>query len=142
MGIHHLELKSITVFSGSNILKACFLYVSALARTSSRVSLLRASDLPDGSPIIPVKSPIRNITLCPMFWKCLILRSSTVCPRWISGAVGSKPAFMLRGVFSRSDFSSFFLKSSMGIISSVPLRSSSKSFFIIDATFFKNLYVF
>ena len=31
-----------------------------------------------GSPIIPVKSPIRKITWCPRSWNCRILLSSTV----------------------------------------------------------------
>ena len=58
----HVELKAISVRSGSRILKICFLYVSALRRTSSRVRVLRVSDLPEGSPIMPVKSPMRKMT--------------------------------------------------------------------------------
>ena len=58
----------------------------------------RARDvLPVGSPIIPVKSPIRKITWWPRSWNCRILLSSTVWPRCRSGAVGSKPALMRSG---------------------------------------------
>ena len=49
----------------------------------------------------------------------------------VGGAVGSNPAFTVRGLFSFSDFLSFSLNSSSGIISSVPLFRSSKLFFII-----------
>ena len=52
---------------------------------------------PAGSPIIPVKSPIRKITWCPRSWNWRILLSSTVCPRCRSGAVGSNPALTRRG---------------------------------------------
>ena len=64
-GSSHAELKHILVFSGSNILNTCSLYVSAFANTCSFISGFLVSDLPVGSPIIPVKSPIKNVTLCP-----------------------------------------------------------------------------
>src|SRR5688572_27372675 len=65
---------------------------------SSRVSAGRVAFFPVGSPIIPVKSPIRNTTRCPICWKCRVLRMTTVWPRWMSGAVGSKPTFTVSGL--------------------------------------------
>ena len=93
----HSELKRTSVFTGSRILNACFLYVSAFLSISSRVSGGRVFDLPVGSPIIPVKSPIRKMTRWPRSWKCFIFRIRTVWPRWMSGAVGSKPTLTVSG---------------------------------------------
>jgi hypothetical protein len=36
----------------------------------SRVNGLRVTFLPVGSPIMPVKSPIRKMTWCPSSWNC------------------------------------------------------------------------
>ena len=78
----------------------------------------RVAFLPVGSPIMPVKSPMRKMTRCPSCWKCRILRSSTVCPRWRSGAVGSKPSLMR----NLRPLASFFANSSSTISSSAPRR--------------------
>jgi hypothetical protein len=91
------SLKSMTVFSRSRILNACSVYVRAFASTSARVSCGLVVFFPDGSPIIAVKSPITNTTRWPPSWKCRILRRSTVCPRWMSGAEGSKPTLTVSG---------------------------------------------
>ena len=45
----------------SRIFATCFRYVSPFRRVSSKVNFGRVLLLPDGSPIIPVKSPIRKI---------------------------------------------------------------------------------
>ncbi|KFF36286.1 hypothetical protein G039_0303165 [Pseudomonas aeruginosa VRFPA01] len=58
----HVELKATSVLDGSRILKTWDLYVSAFSRTWSRVKGGRVTLFPLGSPIIPVKSPIRKIT--------------------------------------------------------------------------------
>ena len=57
-GASHAELKTTRVRSGSRILNTWSRYVWALASTSARVRGGRVSDLPVGSPISPVKSPI------------------------------------------------------------------------------------
>ncbi|MCY1431217.1 hypothetical protein D9M71_471800 [compost metagenome] len=57
-----VELNATSVFAGSRILNTCALYVSAFSSTCSRVSGGRVTLLPLGSPIIPVKSPIRKMT--------------------------------------------------------------------------------
>ena len=56
----HSPLKRNSVFSGSSSLNICRLYVSALASISSRVSGGRVTFFPEGSPIVPVKSPIKK----------------------------------------------------------------------------------
>ena len=58
-------LNSMAVFSGSRIRNACFVYVRALAWTSSGVSWGRVAFFPEGSPIMAVKSPITKTTRCP-----------------------------------------------------------------------------
>ena len=93
----HSELKRTSVFTGSRILKTCCLYVSAFWRISSFDSAGRVDFLPVGSPIIPVKSPMRKITRWPSCWKCRIFRMTTAWPRWMSGAVGSKPTLIVSG---------------------------------------------
>ena len=102
IGSSHSLLNRTSVFTGSRILNTWVLYVSAFLSISSRVIGGRVVLRPVGSPMRPVLSPIRKITRCPRSWKCFILRSSTVCPRCRSGAVGSKPAFTRSGrpVFS------------------------------------------
>ena len=75
----------------------CARYVSALAATCSSSSGGRVAFRPLGSPMRPVKSPIRNVTSCPRSWNWRILLSSTVCPRCKSGAVGSNPALIRSG---------------------------------------------
>ena len=70
---------------------------SALAATCSRVNGGRVADLPVGSPIMPVKSPIRKMTWWPSSWNWRSLVSSTVWPRCRSAAVGSKPALTRNG---------------------------------------------
>jgi hypothetical protein len=62
---------------------------------------------PDGSPIIEVKSPIRKMTVCPRSCSWRILLSTTVWPMWMSGAVGSRPSLMRRGVPVASERTSF-----------------------------------
>src|SRR3972149_6017606 len=69
----------------------------ALASMSARVSGGRVTFLPVGSPIKPVKSPMRNMTWCPSSWNWRILLMSTVWPRCRSGAVGSKPVLTRSG---------------------------------------------
>ena len=64
---------------------------------ASRVMGGRVTLRPVGSPIMPVMSPIRKMTVWPRSWKCFILRSRTVWPRCRSGAVGSKPALTRSG---------------------------------------------
>ena len=113
----HSELNLTTVLFLSKILNTCSLYVSAFLVTSSGDNTGLNSVLPVGSPMVAVKSPIRKITVCPKSWNCLNLFSNTVCPRWRSGAVGSKPALIIKGL---DDFNFFINKSSL-IISSVPL---------------------
>ena len=46
---------------------------------------------------MPVKSPITKTTRWPRSWKCFIFRIRTVWPRWMSGAVGSKPTLTVSG---------------------------------------------
>src|SRR5665213_1465857 len=100
------ELKSTIVRTGSSILHTCCWYVLAFAWISSAVSGGRVTLRPVGSPIRPMKSPIRNVTACPNCWKARILLSSTVWPRCRSGAVGSKPALIRSGRPRLSFFSS------------------------------------
>ena len=75
--------------------------------TSSRVSCGRVVFLPVGSPIIPVKSPMRKTTRWPSSWKWRILRKTTVWPRWRSGADGSKPTLTRSGLPLLRERSSF-----------------------------------
>ena len=121
----HSELNITRVLTGSRILKTCALYVSAFARISSFVSCGRVAFFPVGSPIIPVKSPIRNTTSCPSSWKCRILRKTTVWPRWRSGADGSKPTFTRSGLPVFRERASFFSSSSFFSQASTPLRRRS-----------------
>ena len=115
-------LKSTTVFFGWRILKTCFLYVSAFFLICSRVRTGRVFDCPVGSPIIPVKSPMRKTTRCPISWKCFILRMTTVWPRCRSGAEGSKPTLIVSGFEVPRERSSFARSSSARMISTAPLR--------------------
>ena len=57
---NHSELKRSSVFSRSSTLNTCEAYVFAFSATSSGESALRVALFPLGSPIIPVKSPIRK----------------------------------------------------------------------------------
>ncbi len=113
-------LNTTSVFSASNTLKTCSLYVLALRSTSSGDIFLRSSFRPVGSPTCAVKSPIRNTTRCPKSWNCFIFLSNTTCPRWISGAVGSKPALITKGFLSAALLVSFFSNNSTEMISVVP----------------------
>src|SRR5580658_8832461 len=63
---------------------------------------------------------MRKMTVCPRSWKCLSLRSRTVCPRCRSGAVGSKPAFTRSGLPDASERSSFARSSDSLTISAAP----------------------
>src|ERR1700690_2912773 len=121
----HSELKATRVSLGSRILKTCALYVSAFATTSSFVSCGRVAFLPVGSPIIPVKSPIRKMTVWPRRWKCRIFRKTTVCPRWRSGVDGSNPTFTTRGLPVFTERASFFSSSSRFSHASTPFRRRS-----------------
>ena len=122
MAPNHRELKSMTVFSGSRILKICVLVGAGVG-----LHLLRASgavawrSCRDGSPIIPVKSPIRKMAVCPSCWNWRILLMSTVWPRCRSGAVGSKPALTRSGL----PRASFFDRSASVRSSEAPRRNSS-----------------
>ncbi len=60
-GPSHVELNSTRVRDMSMTLPSCARYVSAFARISSRVSGLRVSERPVGSPISPVKSPMMTM---------------------------------------------------------------------------------
>src|SRR6185437_1432289 len=115
-------LKSTTVRSASRSLNTCARYVSAFCSICSRESAGRVSLRPVGSPIIPVKSPIRKITWWPRSWKCLSFRSSTVWPRCRSGAVGSKPAFTRSGRPAARAASRRASSSRSVMISTAPLR--------------------
>ena len=90
------------------------------SRICPRVSGGRVAERPVGSPIIPVKSPIRKIAVCPKSWKCLSLRRTTVCPRCRSGAVGSMPSFTRSGLPVERDFSSLARRSASRMISAEP----------------------
>ena len=61
----HSLLKRTSVLSASRILKTWALYVSALRLISARVMGGRVMLRPVGSPIMPVPSPIKKITVCP-----------------------------------------------------------------------------
>src|ERR1035437_9777745 len=58
---NHSELYTIFVFSLIKILEACSKYDCPLLRASSKDRDGRVIFLPEGSPIIPVKSPIIRI---------------------------------------------------------------------------------
>ena len=58
-------------------------------------------DLPVGSPIFPVKSPMMITMRCPRSWICFSFRRTTAWPKWMSGALGSRPSFTVRGTDSR-----------------------------------------
>ena len=109
-------------------MKICRSYVLAFCRTSSFVSGLRVSETPDGSPIMPVKSPMRKITSWPRSWKCFSLWMRTVCPRWRSGAVGSNPALTRSGRRSLRDAASLSSSSFVEMISTAPraMRASCR----------------
>jgi hypothetical protein len=77
---------------------------------------------PEGSPMRPVKSPIKKMTVWPMSWKCLSLRMSTVCPTWRSGAVGSNPALTRMGLPVAMERSMRSRRSDSRMISAAPLR--------------------
>ena len=78
---------------------------------------------PEGSPIKPVKSPIKNITVCPKSWNALSLFISTVCPKCRSAEVGSNPALTVSFFLDVKSF----LKASSGMISSEPLLIISRA---------------
>src|SRR5690606_1721992 len=111
--------------SGSRILEICCRYVSAFLITSSRESCFRVSDLPVGSPIMPVKSPITSWISCPRSWNCLSFCSATVWPMWMSGLDGSSPIFTLSGRPVTTDSATFRASSSSGTISTVPRRMTA-----------------
>src|SRR5450631_3371919 len=69
---------------------------------------------------MPVKSPIRKLTSCPSCWNWRSLWIRTVCPRCRSGAVGSKPALILRGTPLLNERSSFSSSSFSTRISTAP----------------------
>ncbi len=92
-------------------MNACSVYVLAFSRTSSLVMGGRAVERPVGSPMVAVKSPMRRTAVCPSSWNCLSFSMATVCPRWMSGAVGSTPSLMRSGRLSASfSVSSFSLR--------------------------------
>ena len=62
---HHSELNLTSVKSSLRILKTCFSYVFAFSNKSLESKVGLVLFVPEGSPIRPVKSPIRKMTLCP-----------------------------------------------------------------------------
>jgi hypothetical protein len=96
-----------------------------LASICSRVSGGRVLLRPEGSPIIEVKSPMRNITVCPRSCSWRILFSTTVWPMWMSGAVGSRPSFTRSGLPVAAERASFFNQSACGSSSSQPRSDSA-----------------
>ena len=75
---------------------------------------------PDGSPIRLVKSPIKKITVCPRSCSWRILLSTTVWPKWMSGAVGSSPNLMRSGTPVAALRANLRVHSCSGINSSQP----------------------
>ena len=51
----------------------------------------------EGSPTRAVQSPMMSTARWPASWNSRSLPSTTVCPRWMSGAVGSTPSFTRSG---------------------------------------------
>lgn len=76
----------------------------------------RVLERPEGSPIIPVKSPMMRTTLWPSSWNWRIFLRTTAWPRCRSGLVGSAPSLTVRGRPSLS----LARSSSSGTISSAP----------------------
>ena len=95
--VSHSLLKRTSVRAGSRMRNTCFLYVSAFTAICSSLSGGRVELRPVGSPIIPVKSPIRKMTVWPRSWNRRIRSRGTVWPRCRSGAVGSNPIFTRSG---------------------------------------------
>ncbi len=79
----------------------------------------RVLDLPVGSPIMAVKSPMRKMTVWPMSWRRRSLFRMTMWPRWRSGAEGSAPHFIVSFFLPERSFLVF----SSGIISWIPVRN-------------------
>ena len=77
--MNQVELNLISVFFGSKILKICFSYVLAFLFKSFPERTGLVSLTPEGSPMEPVKSPIKKTTLCPRSWNCFNLLIKTVC---------------------------------------------------------------
>jgi len=98
-----------------------------LASICSRVSGGRVELRPEGSPIIEVKSPIRKITWCPRSCNWRILFSTTVWPRWMSGAVGSRPSLMRNGTPVACERASLRTQSASGSSSSHPRRETASA---------------
>ena len=120
---NHSPLKTISAPFGSRILNACSWKLLAFAITWSWLNCGRVADLPLGSPIIAVKSPMIKTAKCPRSWKSRSFERAMLCPRWMSGAVGSTPSFTRSGRPSLS-----FASSSAGFrIFAQPRVRNSKS---------------
>src|SRR3954451_8146137 len=91
----HSELKRSSYRSGSSRItrNACSWYVFALASISSPDRTGRVELRPLGSPTRAVKSPTMRTTVWPRSWNSRSFCRTTVCPRWMSAAVGSRPSF-------------------------------------------------
>ena len=133
----HSELYAILVFSLSNILVTCFKYVSPDNLVCSNVNACLVLLLPDGSPIIPVKSPITKTTSCPISWNVFKALKTTVWPKCRSGLEGSAPSFIV----SFFPLSNFLFSSSSENISTAFLLIKSILFIYLTLLFFK-LYNF
>ena len=72
-------------------------YVLAFSFASSSVKGGLVLFLPEGSPIMAVKSPITKLAACPRSWKCLNFLRTTPCPICKSGRLGSQPSFIFKG---------------------------------------------
>src|SRR3954452_20433287 len=104
----HSELKRSSYRSGSSrrIRNACSWYVRALASISSPERTGRVVERPLGSPTRAVKSPTMRTTRWPRSWNSRSFCRTTVCPRWMSAAVGSRPSLARSRRPSRSASSS------------------------------------
>ena len=123
-GTSHSLLKRTSVRSRSRMRNTCFLYVSAFAAICSSLNGGRVELRPVGSPIIPVKSPIRKMTVWPSSWKRRMRSSGTVWPRCRSGAVGSNPILTRNGTCLSYEFCSLRSRSSRVCTSTAPRVTS------------------
>src|SRR3954451_17739058 len=105
----HSELNRSSYSSGSSRItwNACCSYVRALRSISSPESTGRVDVRPLGSPTRAVKSPTIRTTLWPWSWNSRSFCRTTVWPRWMSGAVGSRPSLTRSCRPSRAASSSF-----------------------------------
>ena len=69
----------------------CFLKQSQLCWMISGVIMVRISERPEGSPIIPVPPPIRAMGRLPAICRRFIRHRAMKCPTCRLSAVGSNP---------------------------------------------------